>query len=475
MKCKAVACIWSSSPPLHRITATAVINAPPTLYTGASDGSIIWWNLSGDEPNKEFIPVAMLCGHVAPIVDLNTCAPVVSGEGKNEGSSNVVEHCSSDVSCALISACSDGVLCVWSRTIFHGNSPMGPLSFIDIVLYPEDEKEYVLMVNLYGKSQLVPVLKDPNPDREGGSGSGLHKSCSNVVMSLWNDEISKAEHIVSIATCEKFVAFIYRSRCVFRLLIGVTAIGEIFFADNLLCAEGCSTDLSVAGGIFIKGDISLHMINSNGLPDLFVENFAAWNNQGLAIVYAISWMDDNFKFEPLCKIPAVSPSVDMRCSTSFIQLSSHLLRIESHCSYVEDPLLWKAYITMWSMCQQGNDHCELSQTCEMIGSGAFSIENIAECKGFLNDIGMQSTIGEVLPEKSLLPSPKALNGFCLNDKRHGFYANRQIVSCSMIISRNSTPYAVVYRIHTGEIEMVQFEVFIREINSHLGHAPHSSK
>lgn len=49
MKCRSVACIWSGAPPLHRITATAVLNRPPTLYTGGSDGSIIWWNLSGDE------------------------------------------------------------------------------------------------------------------------------------------------------------------------------------------------------------------------------------------------------------------------------------------------------------------------------------------------------------------------------------------------------------------------------------------
>ncbi|KAK6935446.1 hypothetical protein RJ641_035601 [Dillenia turbinata] len=552
MKCKSVACIWSASPPLHRITATAVINAPPTLYTGASDGSIIWWHLSGDEPKKEFMPVALLCGHAAPIVDLDTCTPVVSGEGKNEVSSNVVENCSSDVSCALISACNDGVLCVWSRgsghcrcrrkmppwvgspsriqalptnkryvciasgfidsvhfveggkatedhdflsgkpskhsiivvdtytltivqTIFHGNSPMGPLSFMDLVLCREDEKEYVLMVNLHGKSQLVPVLKDPNPEREGGSGSGLHKSCSNAVMSIWSDEISEGEQVVSIATCEKFIAFVYRSRCVFRLLIGITAIGEISFADNLLCAEGCSTDLRVAGGMFIKCDFSRHMMDSNGLPDVFVENFAAWNNRGLAIVYAISWMDNNFKFDPLCKIPALSPSVDVRCSISFTQLSSHLLRIESHCICNEEPLLWKPNITMWSMCGQGNDHGKLSQTCQMIGSGGFSMENIAESKGFLNDVNMQSTIGEVIPEKSLIPSPKAVNGFCLNDKRHGFCPNRQIVSCSMIISRNSTPYAVVYGFHSGEIEMVKFEVIFQEFNFHLGHSQHSSK
>lgn len=41
-----MACIWSGSPPVHRVTAVAALHEPPTLYTGGSDGSIIWWNLN---------------------------------------------------------------------------------------------------------------------------------------------------------------------------------------------------------------------------------------------------------------------------------------------------------------------------------------------------------------------------------------------------------------------------------------------
>ncbi|KAL0547046.1 hypothetical protein IC582_016968 [Cucumis melo] len=46
MKCQSVACIWSGTPLSHRVTATAVLSQPPTLYTGGSDGSIIWWKIS---------------------------------------------------------------------------------------------------------------------------------------------------------------------------------------------------------------------------------------------------------------------------------------------------------------------------------------------------------------------------------------------------------------------------------------------
>jgi hypothetical protein len=51
MKCRSVACIWSGTPPSHRVTATAVLNQPPTLYTGGSDGSIVWWSLFSADPN----------------------------------------------------------------------------------------------------------------------------------------------------------------------------------------------------------------------------------------------------------------------------------------------------------------------------------------------------------------------------------------------------------------------------------------
>ncbi|KAJ8526965.1 hypothetical protein K7X08_029442 [Anisodus acutangulus] len=112
MKCKSIACIWSGSPPVHKVTAVAALNNPPTLYTGGSDGSIIWWNLS----SSEITPVAMLCGHVAPIADLGICVPTtVSGDGILDDSNNAVSTSNSSNCGALLSACTDGVLCIWSR------------------------------------------------------------------------------------------------------------------------------------------------------------------------------------------------------------------------------------------------------------------------------------------------------------------------------------------------------------------------
>lgn len=118
MKCESIACIWSDSPPVHRITASAVVNQPPTLYTGGSDGAIVSWNLN--HSNHDIKPIAMLCGHAAPIAGLGICLPAaISGNEKIGDSSNVVPNSYSVNYGELISACTDGVLCVWSRGSGH--------------------------------------------------------------------------------------------------------------------------------------------------------------------------------------------------------------------------------------------------------------------------------------------------------------------------------------------------------------------
>ncbi|KAG6409309.1 hypothetical protein SASPL_127346 [Salvia splendens] len=120
MKCKSVACIWSGSPPVHQVTAVAALHDPPTLYTGGSDGSIIWWNLNSSLAKPEIRPVAMLCGHAAPIADLGICFPLEQHENRTlTSSSDELLHPNPVKRGALFSASSDGVLCVWSRANGH--------------------------------------------------------------------------------------------------------------------------------------------------------------------------------------------------------------------------------------------------------------------------------------------------------------------------------------------------------------------
>ncbi|KAI4326888.1 hypothetical protein L6164_019412 [Bauhinia variegata] len=118
MKCRSVACIWSGTPPPHRVTAAAVLGQPPAFYTGGSDGSIIWWNLSGNSSCPDVKPVGMLCGHAAPITDLGICSPITTEENVGHANNLMVKSTSSNFN-ALISACADGFLCVWSQSSRH--------------------------------------------------------------------------------------------------------------------------------------------------------------------------------------------------------------------------------------------------------------------------------------------------------------------------------------------------------------------
>lgn len=69
---------------------------------------------------QEIRPVAMLCGHASPIADLEICFPLEpSGNEKLTSSSDVPLHPHSVRCGALISAGTDGVLCVWSRVSGH--------------------------------------------------------------------------------------------------------------------------------------------------------------------------------------------------------------------------------------------------------------------------------------------------------------------------------------------------------------------
>ncbi|CAL5214885.1 unnamed protein product [Lathyrus oleraceus] len=117
MKCRSVACIWSGTPfpSAHKLTAVAAFTQPPSpaFYTAGSDGSIIWWSLSTSTSTSapEVKSVGVLCGHASPVTDLALCSPISADE---------IDIVSGRTNCsALISACCDGFLCVWSKSSGH--------------------------------------------------------------------------------------------------------------------------------------------------------------------------------------------------------------------------------------------------------------------------------------------------------------------------------------------------------------------
>ncbi|PQQ16645.1 uncharacterized protein Pyn_26895 [Prunus yedoensis var. nudiflora] len=488
MKCRSVACIWSGTPPSHRVTAAAALSHPPTLYTGGSDGSIIWWNLHSSDSNLEIVPMAMLCGHAAPIADLGICDPLVVSGGEVRDALGDGEVSSSPHSHgALISACADGMLCVWSRssghcrrrrklppwvgspsmvrtlpsnpryvciaccfvdsvhlfdhhsvesseagevlgdresqhkkppkctvvivdsytlsivqTVFHGNLSIGSLKFMDVVSLTEDqEKHAVVMADSFGRLQLVSISKDPHQDKEGGT--GLHPS-SQLEMTVCVEGLSEGGNVMSIATCGNVIAFVLKSRCIFRLLPSGNTIGEVSFVDDLLCENSNSTQSHMVGGLFIEIENVGNLPNTQESDEIFSRNFAVWNNKGLSIVYSISYSKGN-----LC------------------------LRFKLHgvgCSLLD----WTANSTS---------------------------SNESECPGDMET--------KITSSKSFVSSSGSVNGY--DNENLGLVNKRGAVSSSMVISETFfAPYAVVYGFFTGEIEIVRFDLF--EGLSSLGGSSH---
>ncbi|CAI9094174.1 OLC1v1029867C2 [Oldenlandia corymbosa var. corymbosa] len=195
MKCRSVACIWSGSLPVQKVTATAVLNYPPTLYTGGSDGSIIWWNLpSSANAKQEVEPIAMLCGHATSIADLGICYPsAVSGDGKLDNVNQPVSTSHSENSGALFSACKDGVLCVWSRASGHcrRRRKMPPwVGSPSVVRVLPDNQRYVCVACWNAESIHVSNHKSFDVEHEGllNRESGFAKSskCTVVIVDSYS-------------------------------------------------------------------------------------------------------------------------------------------------------------------------------------------------------------------------------------------------------------------------------------------------
>ncbi|XP_050378670.1 uncharacterized protein LOC126795980 [Argentina anserina] len=553
MKCRSVACVWSATPPSHRVTAAAVLHRHPTLYTGGSDGSLIWWNLHSSDSTSELVPIAMLCGHATPIADLAICDPLaVSESDKRDAFSNAELESSSG---ALISACVDGMLCVWSRssghcrrrrrlppwvgspsmvrtlpsnpryvcvaccfvdnvhlndhqhsvessevlvdreaahhkkpskctlvvvdsctlsivqTVFHGNLSIASLKFMDVVLLPEGEGTHsVVMADSFGRMQMVSLPKEPVLDKEGGTGLSTSTQMENTVCAK---PLSEGGQVMSTAACENVIAFVLKSRCVFRLLPTGTMLGEISFADNNFAGEESnSTESHFVGGIFLKTE------NAAGLEaqephEVFSRTFAVWNNKGLLFVYLISYVSDTFKCERLCEIPASSYPVDVRLSVSFIQLSHYILRIESVCLIAGEQIRWKPHITIWSSCGKHDDHGNLCLSFKLHGVGRSFVDWTAN--------SMPSDQTEVMQTK-LTSSHPFTSSSGNSQSSHaeidslGLVNKRGVVSSSMVISETFfVPNAVVYGFYSGEIEMVRFDLLegLASIGGSPRHKPKS--
>lgn len=363
------------------------------------------------------------------------------------------------------------------QTVFHGNLSVGPLKFMSVVMPTGDmEKQSVLMVDSFGKVQCVSILKDSEPN--GENSDVLQKSSSYPETIDREHGSNEGKLVLAFATRGRVLALLYRSYCIFKLVDGGTTVGEISFVDDQLCPGGHFSQSHVIGGMFLEGNDTSSILYAEERDNIFVETFAVWNNNGYVIMYTVSYSGKNFKFVPLCEVPGASHLPSMELSISFNQLNSYLIRIESICVHVEEPMQWKPVISIWSLPANNG---EFRRECKMFGQGNFfddwSLESSALHKngGIKHGVSLKS-----LREKNDLPGQQiyALQQDSADDihsygNEKGIYRKRSSVSSSMVISENQyTPYAVVYGFYSGEIEVLRFNICFDELDLHDGSPRH---
>lgn len=526
MKCRSVACIWSGTPFPHRVTAVSALTEPPTptFYTAGSDGSVIWWTLSNSNSTSspQVKALGVLCGHAAPVTDLAVCSPVADAENGYASSGSKFS--------ALISACCDGFLCVWSKnsghcrcrrklppwvgtpriirtlpstpryvciacsfedysvkslnegvidreteprkppkctilivdsyslsitqTVFHGNLSIGPVRFMALVLGDDEKRNSVFVADSAGRGQMVWISEGRGESLAKESVASSHGDKGQLESSVCYEGFSGVEQVVSVLTYGNVIAFVLKDRCVFRLLNGDSAIGEVSLVDSLFGLDWGSSQTYAIGGIFLEYDDVGNVCNAHEYGNSVTGQFVVWNNVGYAVVYNVLYQNDVFQCEPHSEIPGAHYQPDMRLSVFFQQVDQYLVCIKSVCFNYEEPLLWRPFATVWSL-QHFVEPGRLYRQGRMISDGV-SFTNWFEKSTQLNGLdGLEST-----PTFDMSSSYDDVDNTHV-DSTSNYYAYKgKVVSSSMIISENLfTPYAVVYGLVSGEIEVVRFDLF----------------
>ncbi|RWW17137.1 hypothetical protein BHE74_00005769 [Ensete ventricosum] len=518
MKCPSVASLWPAAPPSHHVTAAVALPHPAAaLYTGGSDGSIVWWSLSA---GREIRPVALLCGHAAPISDLAACSPAES---------------SLPAAAALLSACADGVLCVWTagsgrcrrrrklppwsgtplllsplplspryvcvfctsadsaghhasegskcavvvvdswslnvlRTVFHGGLPIGPVKSMVVVPVAEDggkKRQDAILVDGHGKTKFLTVPESDDDDQEA---TILRRGSSLEAVPSVSGETSEAQATAVAVTGDgKLLALILENYCVFKSVNDGVTVGEIYLDGSPLCNETYTKKSQLVGGMFLKKDIEHSASEPEDLADGCAWSFFLWSTSGAGVVYMVSLSGVTFKLEPLYKVPATPIVPGEKGSAYFCQINRCLVRTESLCFSVGGALLWKPYVTIWSIEKLEaivDDNPCSPFVANLLGEGGFAGDVFGKLSCSVYEAG-ESTEKNI--QHSNFGHTSGLNAECGDDSHNFFGSNDQIVSSSMVLSEDFFgPYAVVYGFYSGQIQILQFINVFHEVNSDTG-------
>uniref|UniRef100_A0ACD5WWE4 Uncharacterized protein n=1 Tax=Avena sativa TaxID=4498 RepID=A0ACD5WWE4_AVESA len=499
MKCHSVAALWSPSPPSHHITAVAA--TADALFTGAADGTVLHWPLPPSPPFHPR-PSSLLCAHAAAITALCplptpasllvSCAAGVlslfsasaslrclrrrslppwagspslvtpllpSSPSSSSASSNprvaILCHAHDDghghrhVSAVVVV---DARTLAVLQTVFHGALSVGSPRAISLTVCSGNAVTVVL-ADAQGRAQMVPV---EGAVIEGDSPRRLSASSLSSVASA--EAPDGAVEAVALSDDGKVVALVLKTSCLLKCVVEGSVLGELSLVNTLLCkgeeagARGC-----LAGGFFLHGGEwgARHLEDGN-----LVRSLVLWGSNGGAIIYRVAVGTPSFASEAVCQVPGIASEQGEMSSVQCCQMGNCLIRVESRPYKIGGSVLWKPFISIWSM-----DQLELS------------IVMNTESLPFSKVLGEGSLQGEEFrsdPSHSLHKSDNEAETSSQMCSGLGTYG--RTVSSSMVLSEDSyAPYAIVYGLHNGDIEVIRFLNLLPAAKFGGGVYPHISE
>lgn len=527
MKCRSVACIWSESPPVHKVTATAVLDRPSTLYTGGSDGTIFWWNLSSTNSDHDIKPVAILCGHTAPISDMGICFPSSTlGDEKTTDSSNVAPNSSSVNYGSLISACTDGVLSVWGRDSGHCSRRRKMPAWVGspymVQPLPENRRyvcvacRFIDPVNSVDHQSLDSTdYSEPSTNREPQDKKP--SKCTVVIIDSYTLTIVQTvfRGTSSIGPFKFMSVVTPISDMERQSVLMADSFGNVQYVsllkdtdrseDILDDPQKNSSHLEMSDWLqeSSEGELPVSFSASGQVLAILFRNYCIFKLvDGSAKVGEISLLDDR-----LC-LSQYDVAGCLFLGNAYgrtVPLAEEDLNI-----FVETFAVWnnKGYVIMYTVSYSGKTfkyvplcavpavshppNVELSFSFVLINQNLVRIESTClhtkelvhwkplitiwalpgdgekfhqECKL----VGKGSYFDEWFKSEDKREVAKNVMGMDTSEGRKGIFRREFLVTSSMVISENdSSPYAIVYGYDSGEIEVLRFNIFSEKVDANCG-------
>lgn len=464
----------------------------------------------------------MLCGHAAPIADLAVCDPTtVSGNGvtvdcSDSGTVDPFVNC-----CALISACTDGVLCVWSRSSGHCRRRRKLPPWVgspSILCTLPSEPRYVCVGCSYIDSHSLDNVDGAEALPDTDFQNRKPSRCTVVVVDTYTLTIVHTVFHGNLSIGHlKFMAVVQLEEQESLLMADSSGRLQLVpVSENSDKGEDVSESSKgsiVSRNWLNEGEIAISVITRGNLVVIFSKNRGIfWLLNRREAIGEISFDDNsicsenrstNFQLKEALLLYSSTSTIggdkDDIISETFLLCDDSGSAVLFDMSYIDGEF---TYRNLGQIVTASDQHSEKSSFCFIqlrqyllrVESSCCDIEQPFQWRPHItvwslclendNEKELQlkcKMLGEgsyfadwfsnsCLDRKGSISAETGishLGGQCTteNDQRSFVSDNGQCVSSSMVISENMyVPYAVVYGFFSGEIEIAKFD-FLHGLDS----------